>query len=77
MNPFPRAFSSKCLRHSRVGPIGAILISSLAWSALHANYPLFDVTVIFLGGLLLGAARLKSDSLDVPLAMHVVGRDPQ
>ncbi len=67
-----RGFLFKGLRDSRVGPIGAILISSLAWSALHANYPLFDVTVIFLGGLLLGAARLKSDSLYVPLAMHVV-----
>jgi uncharacterized protein len=67
-----RGFLFKGVMASRLGPIGAIVLSSLAWSSLHIQYDLYGVATTFVTGLLLGAARWKSDSLYVPMAMHLV-----
>jgi membrane protease YdiL (CAAX protease family) len=44
----------------------------MVWSALHTQYDLYGIALIFLGGLLLGYARLRGGSAYVPIAMHVV-----
>jgi membrane protease YdiL (CAAX protease family) len=69
---FFRGFMFKGLENSRVGPIGAIVITSLAWSALHIQYDFVIITSIFAGGLLLGWARLKTNSIFVPIVMHAL-----
>ena len=47
-----------------------LLLSAGAWAAIHAQYDLFDITAIFLLGLLFGAARLHSRSLWTPILLH-------
>ena len=69
---FFRGFMFKGIRHSSVGPAGAIVLTSLTWALMHAQYDLYGITSIFLGGLLLGYARLRSGSLYVPIAMHML-----
>ena len=67
-----RGFVFKGIQNSPIGSIGAILVSSLGWSALHIQYDLYGVGTIFVLGLLLGAARLKSNSIYVPILMHAI-----
>ena len=65
-----RGFLFKGLQNSRIGSIGAILVSSLGWSALHIQYDWYGMGTIFVGGLLLGTARLKGRSIYLPIMMH-------
>ena len=67
---FFRGFKFRGIRHSRLGPPGAVLATALAWTLMHAQYDVFALLQVFASGLLLGLARLKSQSLYVPLAMH-------
>lgn len=68
-----RGFLFRGIQNSRAGATGAILISSLSWSALHADlYDLYGVASVFVGGLLLGVARLKTNSIYVPIVMHAL-----
>lgn len=69
---FFRGFLFKGIKNSKIGPVGAIIITSLAWSALHTQYDAYGIVVIFLGGLLLGFARAKSNSIYPPVVMHVL-----
>jgi membrane protease YdiL (CAAX protease family) len=67
-----RGFMFKGIEHSRLGPIGALLITSLAWSMLHIQYDLLIISTIFAGGLLLGWSRLKTNSIYIPIVMHAL-----
>lgn len=69
---FFRGFLYKGLCHSRLKPIGAIILTSFCWSLLHMQYDWFIIIQIFLGGLLLGFARLKSGSVYVTIGMHAL-----
>ena len=69
---FFRGFLFKGIEQSRIGPIGAVIITSLAWSALHIQYDFLIIVNIFTGGLLLGWARLKTNSIFVPIVMHAL-----
>jgi membrane protease YdiL (CAAX protease family) len=69
---FFRGFLFTGVAHSRLGPAGAVVLSSLLWAALHLQYDLYGMAMIFLGGLLLGYARWQSRTVYVPFAMHVV-----
>lgn len=50
----------------------AVAVSSGAWAALHLQYDAYGVTTIFLGGLLLGYARIRTGSLMPCLLMHMI-----
>jgi membrane protease YdiL (CAAX protease family) len=67
-----RGFLFKGIENSRIGGTGAILISSLWWTVLHIQYDLYGMGTIFVAGLLLGIARLKSRSLYIVVMMHAV-----
>jgi membrane protease YdiL (CAAX protease family) len=67
-----RGFLVTGLVASRLGGSGAIIISSLAWALIHQQYDAYGIATIFALGILLGAARVKSNSLLVPIAMHVL-----
>lgn len=65
-----RGFVPGALESGGVSPISAAVVSSLAWSAIHTQYELYDIATIFVLGLLLAAARAKTGSLVPCLAMH-------
>lgn len=47
-------------------------MSAALWAAIHVQYDLYGMATIFVFGLLLGAARLSTASLLVPLGMHAL-----
>lgn len=67
---FFRGFLFEGFRQSRLGPIGAIGLTSLAWAALHIQYGIFEIVVIFLMGVLFGIIRIKTGSLWSVIIMH-------
>jgi len=69
---FFRGFLFKGIENSRIGPTGALIITSLVWSVAHTQYDAYGIASLFVGGLLLGWARLKSNSIYIPIAMHTL-----
>lgn len=67
---FFRGFLFKGFESSVVGPAGAIALTSIFWAAIHMQYDAYTIGSIFLLGVLLGLARMRTGSLFVPLAMH-------
>ena len=67
---FFRGFLFQGIRYSRLGPIGAIGITSLLWAAIHLQYGIYGITTVFALGLLFGIARLKTDSIHLLMVMH-------
>ena len=52
--------------------IVAIVVTALGWAALHIQYSLTAISVIFAGGLLFGAIRRYSGSLYTTVLMHAL-----
>ena len=69
---FFRGFVFEGLRYSRLGPIGAILVTALAWALLHLQYDAFDDAIVFVMGVLLGVARLRTGSTRATYALHAL-----
>ena len=67
-----RGFMFKGIQHSKAGPAWAIIITSFVWAAIHVQYEIYYVAIIFLFGLLLGYVRLKSHSLLLPIGLHAL-----
>ena len=67
-----RGFLLKGLQNSWCGTVGAVMLSSLAWSVLHIAYGPYETSTIFVLGLVLGAARVNSKSIYVPIMMHAI-----
>lgn len=61
------------LRRTRLRIVGAILLTAALWSVSHLQYAPLLLALIFLDGLVLGAARHFTRSLYVPILMHVAG----
>jgi membrane protease YdiL (CAAX protease family) len=67
---FFRGFLFEGFRQSRIGVIGAIGLTTLIWAALHVQYDIYGMFIIFIMGILLGIARFKTGSLWSSLLMH-------
>lgn len=67
-----RGFMFQGLQHSRLGWPGAIVVSSFLWAVIHLQYDAYQMSLIFVSGLLLGYARWKTRSLLTPVAMHAL-----
>jgi len=67
---FFRGFLFEGFQHSRLGPMGAVLLTSLAWTILHVQYGAYELSTIFALGVIFGVARLQTKSIYPPLAMH-------
>jgi len=67
---FFRGFLFVGLQQSRLGNTGTTVVTSAAWAGLHGQYDLFQIGTIFVFGLLLGYARIRSGTLTAPLLMH-------
>jgi membrane protease YdiL (CAAX protease family) len=44
----------------------------LIWAAVHHQYDLYGIATIFVIGLLLGTARMKTDSVYPGIVMHAL-----
>ncbi len=74
-----RGFLFEGLRHSfskltssAVGTTLAVLITSGIWAVIHMQYGWIEIISIFAIGIALALARLKTGSLFVPIAMHMM-----
>lgn len=67
---FFRGFLYSGFESSVLGPIGAIIITSLMWAAIHTQYEMYIVIWIFIMGIGLGIARMKTKSILLPIGMH-------
>lgn len=68
-----RGFLMRLLSRTPVGVAGAILVTAAVWSIIHLQYAPVLLAIIFVDGMVLGAARHFTKSLYVPIAMHVTG----
>ncbi len=55
---------------SRLGPVGAVVLTSLAWASMHVQYEIFFVAQIFILGCVFGWLRLRSGSTILTLMLH-------
>ncbi|MFZ1935692.1 MAG: type II CAAX endopeptidase family protein [Thermoguttaceae bacterium] len=67
---FFRGFMFRGIQQSRLGNLGAILITAAVWSVIHLQYSAYEVAVIFLSGILLGVARATSNSVYLTIGLH-------
>jgi uncharacterized protein len=66
-----RGFLFEGFRRSPVGPVVTVILMSAVWTSLHVPADYFDLLTIFAGGIVLGTARIKTNSLWVPFSLHV------
>lgn len=70
---FFRGFMFKGLENSRVGGVGAIVITTLIWAVIHGGqYNLAEISYLMVIGALLGYARLKTGTICLSLGLHVI-----
>jgi len=67
-----RGFMLEGMARSRLGMTGAVIITSAIWAVIHMQYGWFEIISIFFIGILLCIAKIKSKSLYVPIAMHLL-----
>jgi membrane protease YdiL (CAAX protease family) len=56
-----------------IGPAATIVATAATWAALHYSYDWRALAQVCADGLVLGLARYRSRSTNVPIAMHAVG----
>jgi hypothetical protein len=67
---FARGFLYRGWSETALGPAGAILLSSAAWTALHLQYDWFFFGEIFSIGIWLGYLRYRYNSIWVTIIVH-------
>jgi len=67
-----RGFVFEGIRAWRLGSTGAVLITALAWTSIHNEFEPLEFGIIFIIGVLLGIARLRTGSVLVTIAMHML-----
>lgn len=67
---FARGFLYRGWSESWLGPIGAIVLSSLVWTALHLQYDWFFGGEVFTLGLWFGYLRYRSGSIWLTIVLH-------
>ena len=65
-----RGFLFRGWSESFLGPFGAILLSSIVWTALHLQYEWFFFGEVFSIGLLLGYLRYRYRSTWLTIILH-------
>jgi membrane protease YdiL (CAAX protease family) len=67
-----RGFLFEGFRHSRIGVIGAIILTALLWALSHVQYRAYGMIAIFIWGIVLGIVRFRTGSLWSVLSMHAL-----
>jgi uncharacterized protein len=65
-----RGFLYRGWSESRLGPYGAIVLSSLVWTGMHLQYEWYFFGEVFCLGLWLGYMRYRSGSTWLTIALH-------
>nr|WP_228530617.1 MULTISPECIES: CPBP family intramembrane glutamic endopeptidase [Myxococcaceae] len=61
------------LERTRLGTAGALVVSAALFAVLHLQYAPLSMALIFLDGLVLGAARAQARSVLLCFLMHALG----
>lgn len=67
-----RGFMLIGFRRSWMGAVFSVIVVSMLWSAIHIQYDVRTIVMIFFMGLFLGAARLQTGSIYLPIVMHAL-----
>ena len=65
-----RGFLYSQLSPTKLGPWGAITLSSLLWTVIHFQYEPKILLILFIFGLFLGYVRMAYRSLSLPIILH-------
>jgi membrane protease YdiL (CAAX protease family) len=69
---FFRGFLFVGIQRSRLGPVGAIIITTLLFAAIHVQYDLQGLLMVSAASVFFGAARHKTDSLLLCIVLHSI-----
>jgi membrane protease YdiL (CAAX protease family) len=69
---FFRRFLLAGFSRSKIGAPGAIVLTAALWAAIHSQYDFYGIATIFVFGLFLGYARLKTGSIYTTIILHAV-----
>jgi membrane protease YdiL (CAAX protease family) len=69
---FFRGFLFRGWSESRLGPVGATLLISVIWAAIHLQYDWFHMSHIVAVGVLFGWLRYRSGSVLLPMLLHAL-----
>jgi len=67
---FARGFLYRGWSETRLGPVGAIVLSSLVWTGLHLQYDRYFFGEVFTLGLWFGYLRYRSGSTWLTIVLH-------
>ena len=67
-----RGFLYSQLSPTKLGPWGAIALSSLLWTVIHFQYEPKILLILFVFGLFLGYVRMAYQSLSLPIILHAI-----
>ena len=67
-----RGFIFEGLKQSAVGLVGATLITASSWAIIHLQYGWYEIITIFLIGIVFAIAKHKTQSLYIPIFMHML-----
>ena len=67
---FFRGFLLEGFRHTRLGSVGAVLLTSGIWALIHQQYDGHFLFFLFLVGILLGMAKLRTGSIVFVTLLH-------
>lgn len=67
-----RGFVFEGIRASRLGGAGAVVLTALVWTLVHQEYDPLEFAMIFVFGLALGVARLRTGSVLLTIGMHML-----
>jgi membrane protease YdiL (CAAX protease family) len=69
---FFRGFLFRGLANSFFGTVGAIIITSAIWASIHLQYDDYYIGMIFTWGLIFGYVRHKTNSIFIPVFLHMM-----
>jgi membrane protease YdiL (CAAX protease family) len=67
-----RGFLFKGIAESWAGPITAVILTSAAWTLLHLQYDLYQMSLIFVSGLFLATVRQLTGSTLLTMLLHAI-----
>ena len=67
-----RGFIFEGIRRSPLGGLGAVAITAIAWTIVHHEPDAMEFAIIFIIGVMLGVARLRTGSVLLTIAMHML-----
>jgi len=67
-----RGFLFEGFRWSRIGVIGAVILTAFLWAISHVQYDGYGIATIFVWGIVFGIVRFRTGSLWSVISMHAL-----